>query len=184
LAGDAQLDERRGNRWRTVGWGMAAALILLPLAAMQVTDEVNWGAEDFAAAAALVLAVGLAYELAVRTTRDWAYRAGVAVALAGAFVLLWANAAVGVIGSEDNPANLMFFAVPAVAILGALLARFRPHGMALAMAATAAAQVTVAAIALIAGLGFTGPITVFFTGLWLTSAWLFRKAATCRTQPS
>jgi hypothetical protein len=158
-------------------WGTGAALIVLPLIGMAFTQEVNWGPEDFGSAAALVLGVGVTYEIAVRTTRDGAYRAGVAVALAGAFVLLWANAAVGVIGSEDNPANLMFFAVPAVAILGALLARFRPHGMALAMAATAAAQVTVAAIALIAGLGFTGPITVFFTGLWLTSAWLFRKAA-------
>nr|MBA3525748.1 hypothetical protein [Sphingomonas sp.] len=30
--------------------------------------------------------------------------------------------------------------------------------------------------ALIAGLGFTGPITVFFTALWLIAAWLFQRA--------
>ena len=31
--------------------------------------------------------------------------------------------------------------------------------------------------ALAAGLGFTGPITVFFCSLWLTAAALFRRAA-------
>jgi hypothetical protein len=49
--------------------------------------------------------------------------------------------------------------------------------MAIALVATAVAQVTVAIVALVAGYGFTGPLTVFFTGLWLASAWLFRKAA-------
>jgi len=57
--------------------------------------------------------------------------------------------------------------------------------MARASVATALAQVLVAVIALIAGLGSTGPIwprdilalTGFFAALWLISAWLFRKAA-------
>jgi hypothetical protein len=144
---------------------------------MWFTQEVKWGPEDFGFATALVVGTGLTYEFAVRMTRDWAYRAGVAVALGAAFILLWGNAAVGFIGSEDNPANLMYFGVLAVAVLGTLLARFRARGMALALVATAVAQVTVAIVALVAGYGFTGPLTVFFTGLWLASAWLFRKAA-------
>ena len=45
------------------------------------------------------------------------------------------------------------------------------------MAATSVAQALAFVIALIAGLGFTGPITVFFAALWLIAAWLFRKAA-------
>jgi hypothetical protein len=49
--------------------------------------------------------------------------------------------------------------------------------MARALVATALAQVSVAVIALITGLGFTGPITVFFAALWLISARLFSKAA-------
>jgi hypothetical protein len=49
--------------------------------------------------------------------------------------------------------------------------------MARALVATALAQALVAAIALIAGLGFAGPITVCFAALWLISAGLFRKAA-------
>jgi hypothetical protein len=162
------------------GWrsgGTAAALILLPLLAMQFTQEVNWGLEDFAFATLMVVGVGVTYELAVRMSGNRAYRAGAAVALAAAFVLVWSNAAVGIIGSEDNSINWLFDAVPVVGIVGALVARFQAMGMARAMTATALAQVLVAVIALAAGFGFTGPATVFFTGMWLISAWLFRRVA-------
>jgi hypothetical protein len=43
-----------------------------------------------------------------------------------AFILIWMNLAVGIIGSEDNPANLMYGGVLAVAIVGAFMVRFRP----------------------------------------------------------
>jgi hypothetical protein len=163
----------RRSRWRIAAWGTAAAFILLPLLAMLVTD----GLGDFAFAVALVVGVGLTYELAVRTTDNRAYRAAVGIALAASFILVWINLAVGIIGSEDHPANLMYWGVLAVGIVGAIIARFRPRGMARALFATAMAQGLVAVIALIAGLGFTGPITVFFSALWLASAWLFRNAA-------
>jgi hypothetical protein len=96
---------RRGSRWRIAAWGTAAALILLPLLAMQLTDEVVWDAADFAFACALVVGVGVAYELAARMTGNSSYRAAVGVALAAAFILVWANGAVGIIGNEENPAN-------------------------------------------------------------------------------
>jgi hypothetical protein len=126
-----------------------------------------------------------AYELAVRTTGNTAYRAAVGVAVVAAFILIWINLAVGIIGSEDNPANLMYAGVLAIAILGAFIARFRPHGMALTFAATALAHGLAGAIALMAGWGSSGAnwprvivvLTGFFCALWLLSAWLFRKAA-------
>ena len=177
MAKNTEIGGRCKSRWRIVAWGTAAALILLPLVAMQFTHEVNWTAADFAFAGALVIGVGVAYELAVKLTGSRVYRSAVAVALAAAFVLIWVNGAVGIIGSEDNPANLLYGGVLAVLVTGALIARFRPKGMAYALVATALAQVLVAVIALIAGLGYTGPITVFFSALWLTSAWLFWAAA-------
>ena len=102
-----------------------------------------------------------------------------------AFILVWLNLAVGIIGTEDNPANLMFGGVPAVGIVGAVIARLQPHGMARALVATALAQALVAVIALTTGLGSTGPswpgdilvLTGFFAALWVGSALLFRKAA-------
>jgi hypothetical protein len=75
----------------------------------------------------------------------------------------------------------MYFAVVGVAAGGALVARLRPLGLAYAMVAAAAAQIVTFVAALVLGLGFTGPITVFFTALWLISAWLFRRSVRTRT---
>ena len=48
----------RANLWHIAGWGTAALLLLLPLIAMQFTDDVNWDATDFAFAAALIVGTG------------------------------------------------------------------------------------------------------------------------------
>jgi hypothetical protein len=137
----------------------------------------NWGVFDFVFASALVAGVGVTYALAMRMTANRAYRAAVAVALATAFVLIWANAAVGVIGSEENPANLMYWGVIVVGIAGSLVARFRPKGMARAMLAIAIVQVLIDLVAFTAGLGTAGSITAFFAALWLVAALLFKKAS-------
>jgi len=179
----------RGSRWRIASWAAAVLILLLPLVAMQFTDEVNWDVADFALFGALLIGAGVLYELAVRKTGDNAYRAAVGVALAAAFILVWVNGAVGIIGSEDNPANLMYGGVLAVGIIGAIIARFQPHRMARALFATALAQALVAVIALIAGLGFpwSGPLEIvvlngFFVALFVGSALLFQKAARVRPE--
>ena len=141
---------RRGSRWRIAVWGTAALLLLLPLIAMQFTDEVNWDETDFLVFGAMVAAAGGTYELAARTTDNSTYRAAVGVALAAAFILVWINLAVGIIGSEDSPANLMYGGVLAVGIIGAVIARFQPVGMARALSATALVQALVDVIALTA----------------------------------
>jgi hypothetical protein len=180
MAGQANMTSGRGlNLWRIAGWGLAAALLLTPLVAMQVTNDVKWGPVDFAAAAILIGGLGLAIELAVRRSANLAWRAGAALAALTAFALIWINLAVGVIGDEGNPANLLFAAVLAVALAGALAARFRAKGMALAMAAAGVAQLLVAAVAFVANYA-TPPelgLTLAFALPWLLSAGLFRRAA-------
>lgn len=165
-------------------WSAAALLLLLPLLAMQVTEEVNWAGSDFAIFAVMMVSAGVAVELTVRMTGNRAYRAAAGLAIATAFILVWANGAVGLIGDENNPANLMYAGVVGVGVVGALVSRFRPPGMARTMVATAGAQAAVAAVALMAGLapsaaglpwGVLIP-TGFFAALWLASAWLFRRS--------
>lgn len=175
------------HRWRIAAWSTAGLILLLPLIAMQFTDEVNWQAADFVVFGAMLAAVGLTFELAVRKSRDTAYRAGFGLALLGAFLLVWVNGAVGIIGSENNDANLMYFGVIAIGILGAIITRFRASGMALTMFAMAIAQGLVAAIALAFNLGapVTSPLQILFlNGFWVVlfvgSALLFRKAASER----
>ena len=165
-------------RRRLAVWGGAAALMLLPVLAVRGTDPAAWDPPgDFIFLAILLAGVAIAYELAARVPERRAYAAGAGVALAAGLLSAWINLAVGIIGSEDDPANLVYAGVIAVALIGAALARFRPSGMARAMAAAAIAQALAFAVALVGGLGFTGPITVFFTALWLISAWLFGRAA-------
>lgn len=111
------------------------------------------------------------------------YRYAVGAALATGFILLWLIGAVGVIGAEGNPADRMYAGVFAVGIIGAIVARLRPLGMARAMTATAGAQAIVTVIALLTGeqhAEFTSVFEItalngFFVGLWLLSAWLFRR---------
>ena len=155
-----------------LGVALAAAFILLlPLLAMQITDEVVWDLADFAVAGALLVGTGLMYGLAAREAGNIAYRAAVGVALAAALLLVWINLAVGIIGEPDELANLMYIRVLAVGITGAIIARFRPDAMAPALFATALAQALVAVIALIAGLGspWSGPGEILaLTGLFVT----------------
>lgn len=171
-------DGRRSkNPLRLAIWGIAALVLLVPLVAMQFTEEVAWDRADFVIFGGMLAGACGAYELAARVTLNQAYRAAVGVALGTAFILVWMNLAVGIIGSEDNPANWMYAGVLAVGVIGASIARFQPHGLARALVATALAQTLVAVIALVAGLGYTLVLTAFFVMLWLTSARLFEKAA-------
>jgi hypothetical protein len=170
-------------------WLVAALMLLLPLVAMHFTDEVDWDGSDLAIFGAMLVGACGTDALATRATRNVAYRAAVGCAVVAAFTLVWINLAVGIIGSEDNPANLMFAGVLAVGFLGALIAHFEPRGMARALVATALAQGLAGATALLAGWGAAGAnwpnvvmvLTGFFAFLWLASAWLFRKAAQERT---
>ena len=165
-----------GTRWRIVGWGIAVTLILTPLVAMRFTREVAWTASDFLFAMVLIGGVGAVYELAVRRSQSPAYRGGVASALAATFLIVWANGAVGMIGSEGNPYNLYFYGVILIALIGAVIARFRPAGMSWAMGFAALAQ----AVASGGGLYRDprgGLISLAFAGLWLVSAAFFAKAA-------
>jgi hypothetical protein len=189
LPGEAPRKQKTAYR-SARGVALATAFILLvPLLAMQFTDEVAWGVVDFAVAGALLGGTGLIHQLAASKAGNIAYRAAVGVALAAALLLVWMNLAVGVIGEPDDLANVMYVGVLAVGFVGAGIARFRPNGMARALLATALAQALVAVIALIAGkhqlplssvseiLGLNG----FFVALFIGSAWLFRHAA--RKQP-
>lgn len=175
MASGAEINERRGIPWRIVGWGMAALLLFLPWVA-----NAPWTASDFLVAGVLFGSVGLAFELIVRRSRNLAYRLGAALAVVTAFLTVWVNGAVGMIGSENNPLNLMFGGVLLIALSGAIVARLDPAGMVRATIVTAMAQLAAGAI----GLSTDSRGAVFsmaFAGLWLLAAAFFWKAA--REQP-
>ena len=184
MAMNGRIAGERSSSWRFVGWGIAAALLLLPLMAMQFTPEVNWTAEDFIVWGIMLGTVGGLFELAVRISPLPSYRAGFGLALLGAFLVTWANLAVGIVGSENNPANQLFFLALLIGIVTSGIARLKAAGMAVAMLITAVAIVLAFLIAearptdepwvhLMAEAIGTGVFVLLFVG----SALLFRRAA-------
>lgn len=168
---------------------ITAFILLIPFVAMQFSQDVDWGLFDFIFAGTLIFGTGLAYELVTRKAGSFPYRVGVALALAAAFLLIWVNAAVGIIGSEDNFANIMYVAVLAVGFLGSISSWFKPRGMARTMFAAALFQGLITIIALFIGwpelvgaqaskeilrtLGANAMFIVLFVG----SAMLFQRAS-------
>ena len=118
-------------------------------------------------------------------THKTAYRFAAVVALGTMLFLVWGVAAMGVIGAEGDPFDLLYFGVLAVGVVGAVIARFQPRGMVRALLAMAGAQALVAVIALLVGkhkvpvssvaeiVGLNG----LYVALFLGSAWLFQRAA-------
>ena len=160
---------------RIAGWSFAAVLILLPAIAMQFTSEVDWDSRDFIIMGTVIGMIGLGTEFLVRQSGSTAYRIGAVIAMATAFLTIWVNLAVGMIG-DNNAYNLVFGGVLAIALVGAILADFKPAGMARTMFATAAAQ------ALAGGFGLTtdplgAVLSMVFAFPWVLSAGLFRRAA-------
>lgn len=81
--------------WRLALWGGIIALLLLPLLAMQFTNEVMWTPSDFAFAGALLGGGAALYEVAVRwfpERRRW-----IAAAILLVVALTWAEGAVGIL---------------------------------------------------------------------------------------
>ena len=73
-------------------------LLLIPLIAMQYTNEVNWGPFDFLIAAVLLFSIGLIIEFLIRAKKP-GYRTILAVVLLLLIILFWAELAVGIFGS-------------------------------------------------------------------------------------
>ncbi len=79
------------------------------------------------------------------------YRLGVASTLFNVLFLLWLMAAVGIIGVEGDPADVMYLGLLGCGLVGAVAVRFRPAGMARVLTVLALALLPVALVALLAG---------------------------------
>jgi hypothetical protein len=175
---------KTGVPWRVVGWGGAVALLAVPFLAMGFTSEVNWTASDFTFAGVLLAVIGGGFELAVKMSSNVHYRLGAALALLATLLTIWANLAVGIVGSNDNPANLWFFAALLLGILASMVGRFSASGMSVAAFATAVALWVAFSLAVVQptdeplvkhSVEFTG-ISIFAL-LFIGSGALFRRAA-------
>ena len=145
----------------------------------------NWTFFDFVFMFTLLFGAGVVYELVARKMNHTAYRLGVGLAVLTAVLLLWVNAAVGLIGDGDVP-NALYFLVLAIGLIGALMVRFDPRGMSRVLFVVTFAQLLVPVVALIIwppsvtswspGVAKVFILNGFFAALFAGSALLFWRA--------
>jgi hypothetical protein len=76
-----------------------AVLLSIPFIAMRFTDEVSWTIFDFIVMGVLLLGTGLLCELAMKKVTKLKYRIALCIAIVGAFLIVWAELAVGIFGT-------------------------------------------------------------------------------------
>lgn len=76
-----------------------AAILMVPLVAMQFTRAVNWTAGDFVVAAVLLAGTGMLFEVATARIRTRKARLITSAVIALGFLFVWAELAVGIVGS-------------------------------------------------------------------------------------
>jgi len=170
---------RRLAGWRIAGWSAAAALLSLPAIAMFITDEVAWTGSDFIIAGLLLLVTGLAAEGALRLARNWAHLIGYGLTIFTAFLTVWSNLAVGIIGAEAEPINRGFFAILAAGLIAAALARFRARSISTITGIVSVSQLALglAALRAMPGHGVEWGVLAILALLWLGASLAFRKAS-------
>ena len=142
-------DSPRPSKIRIILWTLAVALLLTPAIVMQFSNEVNWQLSDFVIAGVLMFAVGSTLELLFKSSNNRRYRLAGALTILTLFLLIWINAAVGIVGHANNDANLLYFAVLVTALIGSIAVRFKAQGMRLVLIACAVVQIVVTIIALV-----------------------------------
>lgn len=159
-------------------------ILLLPLTAMQFTDEVDWAVADFLVGGLLLLITGLSYEIISARSANTSQRGAIGLMLLTALLLIWMNLAVGIIGSENNPANWIYAGVLAIPLVGSIVSRLKATSMVWVMAATAFAQILALLIAMSGGWGQEDAnwpwnimaIHLVFILLWSAAGGLFYQA--------
>lgn len=161
-------------------------ILLIPLIAMQFTHEVNWSLFDFIIMGIMLSGAGGMIVFFSRFSSKTSYKLAVVITLLAGFLILWINLAVGIIGSEDNPLNLLYLLVYATGAVGAGISRLRPKGLSIALFATAAVQFSIPILAMFIGnhslndpSGLLGIVLLnsFFALMFVIAGFLFRKAA-------
>lgn len=74
-------------------------LLLIPLIAMQFTDEVDWAVSDFMIMGVLLITTGILCEIVIRKVSKTNYRIALCLLLLLVFFLIWAELAVGILGT-------------------------------------------------------------------------------------
>jgi len=87
------------NKRLVIILSVVAIPLLVPLIAMQFTNEVSWTLFDFIVAAFLLFIAAMAVGLIIRKVKDKTYRIIFSAVVLALFLLIWAEIAVGIFGT-------------------------------------------------------------------------------------
>jgi len=132
-----------GKTMLRVALGALAAL-MVPAIASRLVEGWHWSAGSFVFVYVLFFLIGMTYALIARRMGVWSYKVAVGVALASGLALGWST----MVQTADSghPERLWFLSVLAVGIVGVLLSRLKPRGLAYAMFAMAATLALITAL--------------------------------------
>lgn len=167
------------------------AILLIPLVGVIVSDDWKWTWSDFVVGWALLAGTAFSYRfLLTRGVPSLAYRGGVILAVGAGFLLVWVNLAVGIIG-DDNPGNLLYFAVILAGLMGMGLTRFQSSRLARLAFSLAAAVLPIPAISyaiwptdFAPGLAQVCGLNLIFVGMFAAAGLLFRRVARQSERPA
>ena len=78
---------------------IVGTILLIPLIAMQLTNEVNWSLFDFIIMGAMLTITGLLGEIIFKKVKKYKHRVASYVVVAIIFLLIWVELAVGIFGT-------------------------------------------------------------------------------------
>ena len=78
---------------------MVGLLLIIPLIAMQLTDEVEWSLFDFIIMGTLLLITGLMGEIISKKVKKYKHRVILYIVVIIIFFLIWAELSVGIFGT-------------------------------------------------------------------------------------
>lgn len=95
----AEIIDKRSNslniKSRIAIWGSIVLVLLLPLVAMQFTNEVNWDFMDFMVAGVLLTVAALVYEQTSKKLSNVKMRMAIGIVILATLLTVWIELAVG-----------------------------------------------------------------------------------------
>lgn len=160
------------------------ALLLIPVTGSLTLEGWNWTWTDFVFAWVVFSVTTFFFRFLVsRPVANFAYKAGVALAILAGFLVFWISAAVQIIGDE-NPGNLLYLLTLLGGFIGVGVARFQPAGLARVAFSMAAALILIPAISFLfwpvdfnPGYAKVQILSSGFAAMFIASGLLLRHAA-------
>ncbi len=165
--------------------GVSTGFLLVPLLASFFVEGWQWSGFDYVFAWVMFSFVSLAITLVLTSNNPPLYKLAIAVTAISTFLLIWINAAVGIIG--DGDINMLYLLIPLILVFGALLSRLQAQGMAYTLFGMAFTQVLIPVIAFsvlrvqftsMRSIGELSILNGFWIVMFIVSGLLFLKVRT------